>query len=52
MPKIEPDQFEVYESLILSEQIPDAPKLLDANPNFATWYLHRMRVRRQEEMSS
>lgn len=41
------DQFEAYEAMILSDQIPahDMPKLLEANPEFAAWYRARVAER-------
>lgn len=44
---IEKTNFETYESLILSEQVPheDVPALLDRNPDFAAWYRGRMTTR-------
>ena len=42
------DKFEKYESLILSEQIPqdEVPRFLGHNPDFATWYCERAKSRR------
>lgn len=41
------DQFETWETLILSEQIPaeDVPALLAENPGFAAWYRPRAEAR-------
>jgi hypothetical protein len=40
-------EFEAYETMILSDQIPQerVPSLLDQNPEFAEWYRDRARQR-------
>lgn len=42
--QIEENQFEIYESCILSGQVEqsDVPKLLSENPGFAAWYRERI----------
>lgn len=44
------DQFELYEQCILSGQVPqeDVPALLNANPEFAKFYLENLRNRTKE----
>lgn len=46
-PIIPPDQFETYEALIRSEQIPadELAALLQANPDFARWGEEQRRAR-------
>jgi hypothetical protein len=48
--RIERENFEKYEALILSGQIAqeDVPRLLQDNGAFDTWYRQRMRERRSE----
>jgi hypothetical protein len=48
---IPPDQFEAYEAMILSDQIPAGRvcALLAENPAFAEWYRARMAARRKGE---
>jgi hypothetical protein len=43
--EIGPDQFEAYEAVSRSGQMPDheVPKFLDDNPEFKAWYLERNR---------
>jgi len=38
------DQFEAFEAIILSDQMPpeDVPRFLNDNPDFAEWYKERM----------
>lgn len=40
---IKADEFETYETIILSGQMPqeDAPKFMQENPEFARWYRER-----------
>jgi hypothetical protein len=46
--KIDRDKFELYETCILTEQVPqhDVPKLLAENPEFDVWYRTRLLERR------
>jgi hypothetical protein len=41
-----PDQFEAYETIIKSGQIPEhqIPKFLDENADFKAWYLARLSI--------
>ena len=44
---ITPDQFEAYETMLLSQQIADVAvsALLDQNPEFKSWYRQRAEQR-------
>ena len=46
---ITPQRYEVYESAILSGQVPhrDVPKLLGDQPAFAEWYRRRAEARQR-----
>jgi hypothetical protein len=39
-PQIRPEQFEAYEAVILTGQMPEdaVPKFMQNNPAFETWY--------------
>lgn len=41
------DEFEIYEQVILTGQMPDSdvPSFLADNPEFATWYRYRADMR-------
>lgn len=45
---IHPEQFEVFEAMILTGQIEhsEVQRLLDDNPEFASWYCERAARRR------
>lgn len=49
--KIEPDQFVIYEEIILSGQIDltDVPALLAKNPDFLAWYRQRAVTRQNSQ---
>ena len=45
---ITPDQYETWEVMILSDQVPadELAQLLEANPGFAAWYRRRAEARK------
>jgi len=47
--KIDPSDYELWESLILSEQLPhcELTEILRANPNFKQWLLTRADQRQE-----
>ena len=51
---IAPADFEAYEALILSGQVPheDAPAFLDNDPAFAEWYRERAKTRADSPLAT
>jgi phage anti-repressor protein len=50
---IQPDQYETWEAMILSDQVPadELAQLLEANPDFAEWYRRRAEARKSPKES-
>lgn len=50
---ITPDQYETWEAMILSDQVPadQLAQLLEGNPGFADWYRARTEARKSPKES-